>query len=490
MNIFICWSGERGHKLANALQTNLPRMIPDFATEAPKDNLFVSDDIEKGTRWLDAVEDQLETADAGLVCITRESLNSGWIHFEAGALARAVRKKNTRVKRRSGTLYTYLLGVEPGELKGPLSEFQSTRFDREDTRRLCSAIASSVGGNHSAAGDWEKAFDEAWGEFKATVNAIGPLPASKLIPGLEDIFRRKTFNEPLDECTRQTWIDRFTGARETIAGLKAYAAAVNADNTYILDLYNELVVQLDAYAMNLGALLLKEERFEVSPEDGKLIIGNGIKKACESRRAKIRALVTHLLAPNCAPVLDKQSRQYAKLPSFDAKKTILIHPAEQKIKNKKSDVKLNKAQLNSCAASLWEFDRIYFYLVKENSGESDLDSLVRYVEYVEQELEKAIAVDGSASLIPLHYSIRALKSAIKRVEKPESILDESPRICTLMSRIERFIDAHELDQGQQVRDNLQDLRLLVGGEDTHASGHLKKGGDEPSGAPPIGDRAR
>ena len=58
---------------------------------------------------------------------------------------------------------------------------------------------------------------------------------------------------------RQSWIDRFTGARETLARLKTYGPVRKADNSYLLDLYNDLLAELDGYAMNMGALLLERK---------------------------------------------------------------------------------------------------------------------------------------------------------------------------------------------------------------------------------------
>ena len=116
-NIFVCWSGNRSQRLADALRRYLPSFIPGLVGNAGDRNLFMSADIAKRSRWFDEVERELDKADAGLVCVTREALQSGWIHFEAGALARAVRKND---QARRGTLYTYLLGVQPDELRGPL----------------------------------------------------------------------------------------------------------------------------------------------------------------------------------------------------------------------------------------------------------------------------------------------------------------------------------------------------------------------------------
>jgi len=459
MNIFICWSGTRSLQLAQALREHLPNFIPGLGEDGDSQSPFVSDkDIPKGARWFDSVEQRLDRADAGIVCVTREALQSGWIHFEAGALARAVRKKKKLERWEGGTLYTYLLGVEPEELRGPLAEFQSTRFEHEATKKLCAAIVTSM---KNGAPEWERAFDKHWAAFEDEVKGIGPLPADKLIPGLEEFFRRKTFNEPLEECTSQNWIERFTGVRETIAGLRRYDPVMKADNSYLLDLYNELIAQLDVYAMNMGALLLKEERFNVGPEDGKLVVGDGIKRACETRRARIRQLVTHLLAPNCAPVLEQASRRYAKMTTFDAKKTIMIHPVERQIqraRDRRKRLNVTEKQLNDCAVSLWEFDRIFFYLVQENLAEPNV---VQLFQCLEQEFEKLRAVDGGTSLIPLHYSLRALKKAFRKSSVRELCAGSAPKVRLLIERLEKFIEKYKLDEGGQVRDQLEEFLPLV-----------------------------
>lgn len=457
-NFFICWSGQRSRTLARALHEYLPKFIPGLVKDPDEGNLFMSDDIAKGSRWFDVVEKELDKADVGLVCITREGLESGWIHFEAGALARAVRKNR---RTQGGTLYTYLLGVRPDELKGPLAEFQATSFDADDTKKLCAAIVTSMGQDAPLREAWEAAFNESWPDFESEVKKIAPLPASELIPGLEDLFRRKTFNEPLEECTRQSWIDRFTATRETIAALEAYRPILKADDTYLLDLYNDLVAELDGYAMNMGALLLTETKFAVDPEIGKLVVGNGIRRACESRRGRIRHLVTHLLAPNCAPVLEAESRRYAKIASFDARKTIVIDPAERAIKEEygagPSERRLNDEELDQCASSLWEFDRIYFYLVQERTESTTMAQLI---DYVDREFENVRAVDGGASLIPLHYALRALKTRLRAGDESARCA-EAPELGRLLTKIGQLIIELGLDPGRQVRDRIEELRALL-----------------------------
>jgi hypothetical protein len=462
-NLFFCWSEQRSRALARALKEHLPTFIPGLAADREGTNLFMSDDIVKGSRWFDAVEMQLAKTDVGVVCITREGLRSGWIHFEAGALARTIQKK----RRQGGALLTYLLGVRPDELTGPLAEYQATSVERDDTRKLCAAIVNVMTRTKSQEPpDWETAFDKNWGNFEAAVKAIGPLPAPDLIPGLEDLFRRKTFNESLEDCTRQAWIERFTAARETLAALESHRPVMSADNTYLLDVYNQLGAELDAYSMNMGALLLKEIKFDVDPHSGRLTVGDGIKRACESRRGRIRQLVTHLLAPNCSPVLEAESRQYAKMSSFDSRKTLLIHPTERAIQRRSPGAAVTVGKkaltadvLEACAASLWEFDRVCFYLVQEHDESADTERLVRDVE---REFETVRAVDGGGSLIPLYYALRALKAKVWARELGMTLKDE---LTPLLKNILHIITRYGLDPGRQVHDIIADLQSRLGQSD-------------------------
>jgi hypothetical protein len=189
-------------------------------------------------------------------------------------------------------------------------------------------------------------------------------------------------------------------------------------------------------------------------------VGNGIKRACESRRGRIRQLVTHLLAPNCAPVLEAESRRYAKTPSFEARKTILIHPAERHIQEEQSGngpKRLSEGELEKCASSLWEFDRIYFYLVQEQTGSASLEELI---DSVQQEFERMRAVDGGSSLVPLHYAIRALKTRVRTGEPPAGTVEAS-ELVRLLTNIDRVINDFGIDPGRQVRDNLEEVLVLL-----------------------------
>lgn len=86
MKVFISWSGERGKAIAEIVYAWLPSVI-----QAVKP-FFSPDDIAKGARWSSEVGSELEACQVGIVIVTRESLTSPWIMFEAGALSKNVGK--------------------------------------------------------------------------------------------------------------------------------------------------------------------------------------------------------------------------------------------------------------------------------------------------------------------------------------------------------------------------------------------------------------
>src|SRR3954462_8818539 len=105
MNTFICWSQSRSKRMAEALHNWLPQVLSG-------EEFFLSSDIEKGTLWFEAIRNQLKRADAAIICLTPDNVDSAWMHFEVGAIAR---------KRKQSRILTYLFGVKPGDIVGPLA---------------------------------------------------------------------------------------------------------------------------------------------------------------------------------------------------------------------------------------------------------------------------------------------------------------------------------------------------------------------------------
>jgi len=127
MDVFISWSGERSRAAAEALRGWLPMII-----NAAKPFLSVTD-IEKGTRWATELASKLQSAKAGILCLTPSNIHADWLLFEAGALSKTVENP---------FICPLLIGLEPSDIKGPLAQFQATRATKEDLLQLLKTLMS------------------------------------------------------------------------------------------------------------------------------------------------------------------------------------------------------------------------------------------------------------------------------------------------------------------------------------------------------------
>jgi hypothetical protein len=161
MKLFITWSGPTSKAIATALRNWIPIMIQSVEP-------FMSEtDIDKGAQWDQVMSLQLETSYAGIVCLTPDNLNAPWLLFEAGALSKSTRGSESRV-------VTYLHNLTPAEVRPPLSRFQHTLADKQDTRRLMfdlRKLANSPGLTEDGLG---KLFDTMWPQFEAQIREAPP----------------------------------------------------------------------------------------------------------------------------------------------------------------------------------------------------------------------------------------------------------------------------------------------------------------------------
>ena len=418
MRIFICWSGEESKQVANAMYSWLPMILG-------ADTTFYSEkSIEKGTRWFEAVNLELNRATAGLVCVTLENVGAPWIHFEAGALAKAVDQK----------LFTYLHGLEPIDLDGPLSAYQYTRATEEDTRRLVKSLVESLDASDSHRVHWEERFQEHWPELERKLEAIEPLSVSNVVPGLEAYFQRKTFDEPIYECATQSWISRYVGAVQTHERLKADRALLVRHRvvSYALDLFDQLIAATDGYAMVMQGLLVHENKFQGLQKNGALDLPEGIRNACEQRRLRVKLLVSRLLASGGAPIFES-SRRFAKMATLEEKKNLLIHPAERAIRKREDPY--SRELVERCEGSQWEFDRIVYYLAQERWEDLDERALVRCAD---AEVEKVTSRAEQGSLVPLYYALRAVRELAGRGHP--DIIEQKDRIGRLIESIDKQVN--------------------------------------------------
>lgn len=162
MKVFISWSGERSQALAQALRDWIPLVLHNvepWLSEA---------DIEAGDRWAEAVAKELADSNFGIICVTRENVNSPWVLFEAGALAKSLQ---------GSKVIPLLLDLDFRDITGPLAQFQAKKLDKAGISEVISSINQTA--NHEVPETRAKQlFDALWPEFEKKVAAIPKQPTA------------------------------------------------------------------------------------------------------------------------------------------------------------------------------------------------------------------------------------------------------------------------------------------------------------------------
>jgi hypothetical protein len=125
MKVFLSWSGPLSEEVAKLLRGWLPDVIQSVKP------YMSSTDIRKGASWFHAISQELEASSFGIFCLTRENTLSTWLNFEAGALAKAIE---------SSLVCPFLFDLKASDLRGPLSQFQCTLYQRDDVLKLVSDL--------------------------------------------------------------------------------------------------------------------------------------------------------------------------------------------------------------------------------------------------------------------------------------------------------------------------------------------------------------
>lgn len=156
MKLFVSWSGERSKAFAIAIKEWLPLIlhyVEPWLSEA---------DIEAGQRWADAVAKELEACNFGILCVTRENLNSPWILFEGGALAKSL----------DGARVTpLLLDIDFKEVTGPLAQFQAKKFEKKGMLELVQSLNQNAP-NPVPEDRHKQLFEALWPELEKKIAAI------------------------------------------------------------------------------------------------------------------------------------------------------------------------------------------------------------------------------------------------------------------------------------------------------------------------------
>lgn len=157
MRVFISWSGELSNKIGEKFRNWLPGVIQAVSP------YYTPADIVKGARWEASLANELETSEVGMFLVTRENLNSHWMLFEAGALAKRLDKSR---------VCPILFGVEHTHLPAPLRSFQITSFKEDEMRKLILDTNKALGERKLVDSVVNKTFDMWWPDLNDDVTKI------------------------------------------------------------------------------------------------------------------------------------------------------------------------------------------------------------------------------------------------------------------------------------------------------------------------------
>lgn len=130
MKVFISWSGNISWKVAVIFRDWLPSVIQSL------EPYVSSEDIDKGARWSTDIAKELEDSTFGILCVTKENLEAPWLSFEAGALSKTMEKS---------FVTPFLFDIKRSEVQGPILQFQSTIFYKDDIKKMVQTLNKACG---------------------------------------------------------------------------------------------------------------------------------------------------------------------------------------------------------------------------------------------------------------------------------------------------------------------------------------------------------
>jgi len=205
MRVFLSWSGDLSHKTAIIFRDWLPSVIQSIVPYVS------SEDIDKGARWSTDIAKELENSTFGILCVTKENVHAPWLTFEAGALSKTMEK---------AAVSPFLFDIKRSEVSGPILQFQSTIFEKEDIKKLLLSLNNACGPETLTDERLEKAFSVWYPTLEEQLNTLlqnkpvtpvvdkeeGPIDSSsEILEEILDLTRnnQKLLRNPESEFTKE-----------------------------------------------------------------------------------------------------------------------------------------------------------------------------------------------------------------------------------------------------------------------------------------------
>lgn len=190
MKIFISWSGDLSKNIAEIFRQWIPGVI-----QAAKP-YYSPDDITKGTRWSSEISKELDASKIGIICLTKDNLESSWIMFEAGALSKNIEKSK---------VVPLLFGIEPSDIQGPLVQFQAAKFSKAEMKKVVKMINSELNELSLSVDVIDSVFEMWWPRLEAQIKEAEEKAKST---GNKDLRSERDLIEEVLSLTRELSINR------------------------------------------------------------------------------------------------------------------------------------------------------------------------------------------------------------------------------------------------------------------------------------------
>lgn len=238
MKVFISWSRTKSHKVGLVFRDWLPSVIQSL------EPYVSSEDIDKGARWSSDIAKELEDSSFGILCVTKENIEAPWLSFEAGALSKSMDKS---------FVSPFLFDIKRSEVNGPILQFQSTIFQKEDIRKLLHTLNKACGESCISEERLNKAFDVWYPTLENELNnikneteinendtssKISEIHSSEILEEILDLSRE---NQKLLRSPDTKVIDSIEMLNNKIEkSLMLYEKRIDFENNYVPNKYKRM----------------------------------------------------------------------------------------------------------------------------------------------------------------------------------------------------------------------------------------------------------
>jgi len=153
-----------------------------------------ANDIQAGARWAAELTTRLADCNLGIICLTNSNVDSPWLLFEAGSLAKQFERSR---------VIPYLTGISSADVEFPLAQFQGTPADYSGTKALLESV-NEMSASPLSKDRLEFAFEKWWPDLEArlrTARSVSdgprpPRPTSDVLAEILELVRSQALAYP------------------------------------------------------------------------------------------------------------------------------------------------------------------------------------------------------------------------------------------------------------------------------------------------------